>query len=47
MRKLSKQVYDRLKEKEEVMLNAIDGQFLLPEVSDDYLDDVKKILFRE
>ena len=44
---IDKQVYDRLKEKEEVMLNAIDGQFLLPEISDDYLDDVKKILFRE
>lgn len=41
---IDQQVYNRLKEKEEVMRQAIDGQYLLPEVSDDYLDDVKKIL---
>ena len=37
-------VYDRLKEKEAVMMNAIEGDLLLPEVTDDYLDDVKKII---
>ncbi|MCY8622115.1 DEAD/DEAH box helicase [Bacillus spizizenii] len=37
-------VYKRLKEKEQVMLNAIDGELLIPEVTDDYLDDVKKII---
>lgn len=37
-------VYKRLKEKEEIMLNAIDGELLIPEVEDDYLDDVKKII---
>lgn len=41
---IDRQVYDRLKEKEAVMLNAIDGQYLLPEVTDSYLDDVKSIL---
>lgn len=37
-------VYDRLKEKELVMINAIEGNLLLPEVGDDYLEDVKKII---
>lgn len=37
-------VYDRLKEKEAVMMNAIEGNQLLPEVTDDYLDDVKRII---
>lgn len=37
-------VYDRLKEKEAIMLNAIDGNLLLPEVTVDYLEDVKIIL---
>lgn len=37
-------VYDRLKEKELVMINAIEGNLLLPEVGDDYLEDVKKIV---
>lgn len=41
---IDRQVYNRLKEKETIMLNAMDGQHLLPEVSDDYLDDIKKIL---
>jgi len=41
---IDKQVYQRLKEKEEVMLNAIDGQLLVPEIQDDYLEDVKKII---
>lgn len=41
---IDQQVYNRLKEKEEVMQHAIDGQFLLPEITDDYLDDVKKML---
>ncbi|XJS10819.1 DEAD/DEAH box helicase [Aerococcaceae bacterium WGS1372] len=37
-------VYDRLKEKEAVMMNAIEGNLLLPEVTDDYLEDVKRII---
>lgn len=37
-------VYDRLKEKEMVMMDAIEGELLLPEVTDNYLDDVKKII---
>lgn len=37
-------VYDRLKEKELVMINAIEDNLLLPEVGDDYLEDVKKII---
>jgi len=37
-------VYKRLKEKEQIMLDAIDGELLIPEVTDDYLDDVKKII---
>ncbi|MEB6146575.1 DEAD/DEAH box helicase [Enterococcus casseliflavus] len=37
-------VYERLKEKEAVMINAIEGDMLLPEVEDDYLEDVKKII---
>ncbi|MGO4942206.1 DEAD/DEAH box helicase [Ruoffia tabacinasalis] len=37
-------VYDRLKEKEAVMMNAIEGNQLLPEVTDDYLKDVKRII---
>lgn len=37
-------VYNRLKEKEAVMMNAIEGNLLLPEVGDDYLEDVKKII---
>lgn len=40
---IDRQVYKRLKEKESVMLNAIDGQYLSPEVTDDYLDDIKKM----
>lgn len=41
---IDKRVYKRLKEKEAVMLQAIDGEMLMPEVTDDYLEDVKKIL---
>lgn len=41
---VDRQVYNLLKEKESRMLNAIDGEYLLPEVSDDYLSDIKKIL---
>ena len=37
-------VYNRLKEKEAVMMNAIEGSQLIPEVTDDYLEDVKKII---
>lgn len=41
---IDKQVYDRLKEKEAIMLQAVEGQFLTPEITDDYLADVKDIL---
>ncbi|ADG40882.1 MULTISPECIES: DEAD/DEAH box helicase [Leuconostoc] len=41
---IDQQVYERLKEKEIIMLNAIDGDMLLPMVEDDYLDDVKRIV---
>ena len=37
-------VYQRLKDKEQVMLEAIDGELLIPEVTDDYLNDVKNII---
>lgn len=29
------------------MLNAIDGELLLPEVTDSYLDDVKNIILKD
>jgi len=41
---IDQQVYERLKEKEEVMIDAIDGELLKPEVTDAYLDDVKRII---
>lgn len=37
-------VYNRLKEKEAVMMNAIEGSQLIPEVTDDYLEDVKQVI---
>lgn len=37
-------VYRRLKEKEEVMLTAVDGEYLVPEVTDDYIEEIKRIL---
>ncbi|MFL2117809.1 DEAD/DEAH box helicase [Marinilactibacillus psychrotolerans] len=42
---IDKLVYERLKEKEAVMMAAIEGKNLLPEVTDDYLKDVKRIIF--
>lgn len=41
---IDQQVYSRLKEKEEIMLNAIDGDVLLPMVEGSFLDDVKRII---
>ncbi|MEB6122661.1 DEAD/DEAH box helicase [Mammaliicoccus sciuri] len=41
---IDKAIYNRLKEKEEVMLNAIDGENLKPMIEDDYLEDVKSII---
>ncbi len=41
---IDKAVYNRLKEKEDVMLNAIDGNTLKPMIEDDYLEDVKNII---
>lgn len=37
-------VYRRLKEKEQIMLDAIDGELLIPEVTDDYLEDIKRVI---
>lgn len=37
-------IYERLKEKEEIMLNAIEGDLLIPEFTSDYLDEVKQII---
>lgn len=41
---IDERIYKRLKEKEEVMMQAIDGQYLAPMVEDDYLEDVKRII---
>lgn len=41
---IDEKVYRRLKEKEKVMLAAIDGDMLLPMVEDDFLTDVKQII---
>lgn len=41
---IDERVYRRLKEKEQIMLDAIDGQLLVPEYPDDYLDEVKAII---
>lgn len=37
-------VYNKLKDKEKIMLGAIDGDLLVPEYSDDYLREVKNIV---
>ncbi|MDY4003609.1 MAG: DEAD/DEAH box helicase [Ligilactobacillus saerimneri] len=37
-------VYHRLKDKEQTMLEAIDGKMLVPEYTDDYLTEVKNII---
>lgn len=37
-------VYKKLKDKEKVMLDAIDGQLLVPEYTDDYLQEVKDVV---
>lgn len=37
-------IYERLKEKEQIMLDAIEGDLLVPEYTDDYLEDVKRII---
>ena len=34
----------KLKDKEKVMIDAIDGQLLVPEYTDDYLQEVKDII---
>lgn len=41
---IDEQVYKRLKEKELVMLHAVEGDYLLPAVSDSYLEDIKHIV---
>lgn len=43
---IDEMVYRRLKEKEQVMMEAIEGQMLVPEYTDDYLEDVKKIVMK-
>lgn len=37
-------VYKKLKDKEKIMLDAIDGQLLVPEYTDDYLQEFKDIV---
>lgn len=37
-------VYKKLKDKEKIMIDAIDGQLLVPEYTDDYLQEVKDII---
>lgn len=37
-------VYNKLKDKKKIMLDAIDGDLLVPEYSDDYLREVKNIV---
>lgn len=37
-------VYDRLKKKEEIMLDAIEGDVLKPMINDDYFDEIQKLL---
>lgn len=37
-------VYKKLKDKKKVMFDAIDGQLLVPEYTDDYLQEVKDIV---
>lgn len=39
-------VYHRLKAKEKIMLSAIEGKLLVPEYTDDYLEEVKKIVLK-
>lgn len=43
---IDEMVYRCLKEKEQVMMDAIEGQMLVPEYTDDYLEDVKKIVMK-
>lgn len=37
-------IYERLKEKENIMMNAIEGDLLVPEYESDYLEEVKRII---
>lgn len=37
-------IYNKLKEKEQIMIDAIEGELLVPEYTTDYLEDVKKII---
>ena len=37
-------VYHRVGESAAVMMNAIEGSQLIPEVTDDYLEDVKQVI---
>lgn len=41
---IDQKVYDKLKDKEQIMIDAIDGDLLVPEYTDDYLEEVKKIV---
>ena len=44
---IDERVYRRLKEKEQVMMNAIEGSMLVPEYKDNYIEDVKKIVLEK
>lgn len=41
---IDERIYKRLKEKESIMLTAIDSDFLYPEIQDDYFEEVKRII---
>ncbi|GBG94033.1 hypothetical protein LFYK43_04920 [Ligilactobacillus salitolerans] len=41
---IDESIYNLVKQKEQVMLDAIDGQYLAPMITDDYLEDVKNII---
>lgn len=41
---IDRQVYSRLKDKEAVMLDAIEGNLLKPQIMDSYLEDVKRVI---
>ncbi|MDH5013106.1 DEAD/DEAH box helicase [Weissella cibaria] len=41
---IDRAVYQRLKEKEQVMMSAIEGETIKPMIDDDYFDEIKKLL---
>lgn len=41
---IDKAVYQRLKEKEQVMISAIEGETIQPMIDDDYFEEIRKLL---